>query len=301
MMKQADHADTHILVVKDDDIERETLCDALVGHGYKTQSRRGGLDAVAEVQHELFNLSLMDYNMPDIDGMSAARIVCDLIFENNRPKIVVLTETRKGVPASEASLKRRFGSVIARPFKQSALTACIDRATEMAAGQAARRKQHAAPALKLGTPKPLGEPSGKTAASASVTIAKPWILPVENHHMHRYALWHMLEHDEKSADTAGNGFGAVQETRDTDYDLVLINDRLPDIDGLGMAGLVLRSKVEKGRLSIVTLAIGADLLAEQEATTGSAFIIVVTKPQDLHILLATVRRHFSHQPRKPHE
>lgn len=62
-----------VLVVDDIATNRELLRTMLTRMGHAPQLAESGIDAIAAVQREAFDVVLMDVNMPDMDGLEATR------------------------------------------------------------------------------------------------------------------------------------------------------------------------------------------------------------------------------------
>ena len=62
-------SDCHILVVDDDDVERESIADLLVDEGYWVSIARDGLEALQRIKENPdISLVLLDMNMPVMSG-----------------------------------------------------------------------------------------------------------------------------------------------------------------------------------------------------------------------------------------
>ena len=64
-----------ILLIEDNEQNRDALSRRLQRHGYDVIMAVDGLQGVAMAQSELPALILMDLNLPDIDGWEATRIL----------------------------------------------------------------------------------------------------------------------------------------------------------------------------------------------------------------------------------
>ena len=57
-----------ILVIDDDRSIRETLALALQGEGYIVNTAENGQEAIAKTDANFFNLAIVDWGLPDIQG-----------------------------------------------------------------------------------------------------------------------------------------------------------------------------------------------------------------------------------------
>lgn len=64
-----------ILVVEDDPNTRDGLIELLRDEGYQVAGAQLGLQAVKRVSDESCDIVLIDYSLPDIDGLEVCRMV----------------------------------------------------------------------------------------------------------------------------------------------------------------------------------------------------------------------------------
>jgi len=60
----------NILVIDDDKIIRETLAIALENEGYSVGKAENGREAIAKSYENFYNIAIVDWRLPDIDGTS---------------------------------------------------------------------------------------------------------------------------------------------------------------------------------------------------------------------------------------
>ncbi len=74
----------HILVIDDEASIRESLCAFLEDHGYLVKAVESAEDALALLQHERFDLAIVDMRLPGESGdvfiVKAARLMKELRF-----------------------------------------------------------------------------------------------------------------------------------------------------------------------------------------------------------------------------
>jgi len=102
------------LIVDDSDAMRRILMQSLIQAGIKEFGQAAdGLEAVAEVEKNPYDLVLMDWNMPKMSGLEALKKIRDL--GKTMPVIMVTTEAEKGRIIE--ALKAGANNYIVKPFK----------------------------------------------------------------------------------------------------------------------------------------------------------------------------------------
>jgi len=86
-----------VLVVEDDEINREVCCTMLARLGFRNEGVANGREAVHAVLHERYDFVLMDLVMPVMDGIRATSTICDLVPEDRRPVIIALSASTSAV------------------------------------------------------------------------------------------------------------------------------------------------------------------------------------------------------------
>ncbi len=141
---------SRILVVEDDDLQQAMLTAALASRGYEVEVASDGLTAVHELRAGGYDLALIDYNLPEIDGLASARLLRDLMAEEDRPKLIAVTAAADSLGIREASW-RVFDAVVPKSLELSALLTIVDTHLRAAtAVQTARAAETAWRELGLG-------------------------------------------------------------------------------------------------------------------------------------------------------
>jgi CheY-like chemotaxis protein len=80
-----------ILLVDDDTLAQDLLKSVLQTRGYVVDTAEDGFAAVRMLRNERYDLALIDYHMPDLDGFASARLLRDVSSGDDGPKLVAVT------------------------------------------------------------------------------------------------------------------------------------------------------------------------------------------------------------------
>jgi CheY-like chemotaxis protein len=115
-----------VLVVDDEPLVRQLLCDILQGAGYITHAAEGGLQAVEIARKEIIDVVLLDIMMPGMSGLEVLARLGELI--PNSPVVIVTAS-----PTSEhaiAALRLGAFDFIVKGVKSEAMLSTVARAVE---------------------------------------------------------------------------------------------------------------------------------------------------------------------------
>nr|WP_321411366.1 hybrid sensor histidine kinase/response regulator [uncultured Carboxylicivirga sp.] len=122
-MESKQEAIGKILIVDDNLINIQILGNLLEAEGYSTEFAFNGIDALSWIEHESFDLLLLDVMMPGMDGFE----VCSRIRENNQfddlPIIFLTAKTDSESTAKGFLLKAQ--DYVYKPFEVNELLARI--------------------------------------------------------------------------------------------------------------------------------------------------------------------------------
>lgn len=133
---------TRILIAEDDTLQGAVLLSALERRGYAADIVTDGLQAVRRLHTGSYDLALLDYHLPELDGLAAARILRDVLPHARHPYMIAITATAEGLEAKEGLVgASSFDAIVS---KRSGLPALLDVIDANVAATAARHADIAA-------------------------------------------------------------------------------------------------------------------------------------------------------------
>ena len=128
----AERMPLRILLAEDNEVNRKVALRMLKGFGYDADVAGNGLEAIAAVQRQPYDLVLMDIQMPEMDGLEATRrIVRDVPFEL-RPRIVAMSANALREDA-DAAVAAGVDDYVVKPISVPMLRAALERSSALIA------------------------------------------------------------------------------------------------------------------------------------------------------------------------
>jgi len=216
-----------VLVVDDYDLNRRIYCEQLRSWGCLVGEAPGGAEALsllrAAVDVAPYDLVLLDMRMPEMDGeMTAAAIKADPRLVDV-PLVLLSSACARGTPAELQA--RGFAAALTKPVRRKHLFDTVSSVTGRA-----RRKRPRAP-----------EPSRGSNLHLGLRI-----LLAEDNEVNRKVALRMLERLGCQAMAVENGAQAVTASERDDYDLVLMDVQMPEMDGFEATALIRRREARTG-------------------------------------------------------
>jgi GAF domain-containing protein/CheY-like chemotaxis protein len=255
------------LVVDDNQTNRRILVAQLERWGLRVRDTASPKEALAWITAgEVFDVALLDYRMPELDGLELSEAI--RAARPNGPRIVLVS--------SFGSQDRRHPAIdayLTKPVRPSALhDSLVTVLSERGATDAAPRRTVERPAMdaELGQRFPLR------------------VLLAEDNPVNRKLALRLLERMGYAADVATNGLEAIDAIGRTTYDLVLMDVQMPEMDGLE-ATRQIRSRWPGSGPRIVAMTANA-LTEDREACLAAGMDDYVSKPIRVEELAAALQR-----------
>jgi len=205
-----------ILVVDDNDAAREVLLDQLKGFRFEPHSVASGEAALKELSASMdqpYQLVLMDWKMPGLDGIETARLIRkDPQLGPGLPIILVTAFGREEVmhKAEKAGIR----GFLIKPVNPSLLLNTILESL----GRELAPRQH----------KPQTQ---EQASDAERLIKGKCVLLAEDNPINQQLAVEILSSAGVDVDVASNGLEAVEMVQNGSYDAVLMDVQMPEMDG----------------------------------------------------------------------
>jgi CheY-like chemotaxis protein len=114
-----------ILVVDDNDFARETTADMVEHFGWDVDEAANGLQALAILRANSFDLVLMDCEMPGMDGLETTRIALEQAGDD--PPVVVAITAHQGNDHVQACRAAGMREHLGKPFSLKLLGELLSR------------------------------------------------------------------------------------------------------------------------------------------------------------------------------
>jgi CheY-like chemotaxis protein/HPt (histidine-containing phosphotransfer) domain-containing protein len=146
-----------ILLAEDNPVNQMLVLRLLERLGYRTDVAANGLEVIESLRRQPYDVVLMDVQMPEVDGLEAARAIGHTWSPERRPRIIATTAnvTKED---REACLAAGMDDYLGKPIRVGELVAALNRCQPLVEAAAAEATARPAPAevIEAGT---VGEPS----------------------------------------------------------------------------------------------------------------------------------------------
>jgi two-component system, sensor histidine kinase and response regulator len=261
------------LVVDDSETAREVLVEMLRGKGCEVDTADSGqaaLDrlAAAAERGESYDLVLMDWRMPGMDGIEAARRIKHGRGMSPTPAILMVTAFGREQVIARANEAGLDGFLI-KPVNESLLYESIAELFGRTGGPAQRSTSRAPSQLPI-------ELQGRQ------------ILLVEDNPINRELASELLHDLGLRVEIAENGVEGVRRAIREAFDLVLMDIQMPEMDGLSATRLI-RQQPRLARLPVIAMTAHA-MSGDREKSLAAGMNDHITKPIDPRRLVETLVR-----------
>lgn len=258
-----------VLIVDDNPTARDILLETCRQLGWEPTAVATGAAALSAQQAAItagdpFGLVLVDWKMPEMDGLETSRRLREMIADTHSCIIVVVTAFSRETVWSQAPQAGAQG-VLSKPVTPSQLFDAVS-------------DSYGSGLQTMPPPTPPKLPR----------LAGRHILIVEDNAINQEVAQGILQSEGAIVTLAGNGHEAVEAVlaATTDFDLVLMDMQMPVMDGLE-ATRYLRSHERLAALPIIAMTANA-MQADREKCLTAGMNDHVAKPLDVEHLVETI-------------
>ncbi len=122
----AEQLPLRILLVEDNPVNQKVALHLLQRLGYRADVAGNGLEVLEALHRQSYDVVLMDVQMPEMDGLSATRRICQQWSHTSRPRIIAMTANAMQEDR-EACLKAGMDDYVSKPVRVEALVQALNR------------------------------------------------------------------------------------------------------------------------------------------------------------------------------
>ncbi len=211
---------TRVLIVDDSEASRDVLSSIVCNFGMYSYTVESGEAAITELQRAAdagepgYNLLLLDWHMPGIDGMECAHQIKMMSHNEPMPALVMVTAHNREDILQNAQSDHLDGFLL-KPVSPSLLLSAILNALNLESTEVRRHPQ----------------PESRHEQSLAGILGAR-ILVVEDNPTNQQIATEMLEGLGANVTVSDNGQQALQRVDEEQFDLVLMDIQMPVMDGI---------------------------------------------------------------------
>ena len=262
------------LAVDDIDMNLEIISRQLKGFGMDVACCSDGFDALAEVERAWHrgsphDIVFIDQMMPGLAGETLAERIRS-IPQLSETKLVLISSA--GQHGRGDGARRVLDAVLDKPIRQRDLLSCL-------------ATLYAVPTTQAARPAPVAEPV-VPPVQISVTKARGLrVLLAEDNKINQKFALAVLAKGGHEVRVAENGHQAVDAMRRGDYDVILMDIQMPELDGIQATKQIRALPGAKSGIPIIALTAHA-LSGAREEYIAAGMSDYISKPVDQTILLS---------------
>lgn len=264
----------NLLVVEDDDLQRQSIVD-LIGNGdVHTTAVATGADALAALQIQQFDCLVLDLGLPDMTGLALIEQIKLALEDQGRPPLPIIVYTGKELTRQEETqLKRLTDTIIIKDV----------RSPERLLDETSLFLHR----VQANLPLPQRKMLQQLHETDPVLMDKK-VLIVDDDVRNIFALTSLLEEYQMQVLFAENGQEGIDLVQQTpDLDIVLMDVMMPGMDGYETMRQ-LRQRPELRHLPIIALTAKA-MQGDREKCIEAGASDYIAKPVDSEQLISLLR------------
>lgn len=247
-------ASKRLLVIDANATSRYVLSSLASGWGLEVEAVNTPAEAIAAIQEsKAFDVVLIDRQLPGMDGLALGHEIRQL--ERGQKMPVVLMSNLEGLPQQERS---RLTAILPKPIKRQELFDALINLLDVNSKTERASISH-------------------ISKSALDESPKLQILLAEDNEINQKVACRMLERIGYEADIAANGVAVIEALRHTDYDIILMDLQMPEMDGFETTSIIREKGVAEHQPYIIALTANA-MKGDRERCLQAGMNDYISKP-----------------------
>ncbi|NEX64204.1 PAS domain-containing hybrid sensor histidine kinase/response regulator [Noviherbaspirillum galbum] len=204
-------AGKHVLVVDDNSTNRRILVKQSLLWGMVPSAAASGVEALDLIRHgHSFDVGILDMSMPEMDGLRLANEIRK--YRDNLALPLIMLTSVSHRPHAPDLQRASFAAYLNKPIKPTALFDALTHAMRLGA---------------VTVPVAAPAPEGRLADRLPLKI-----LVAEDNTVNQKVVQQLLAHLGYRADVVANGVEVLDALERQNYDVVLMDVQMPEMDGL---------------------------------------------------------------------
>lgn len=252
----------HMLVVDDSSTVTRVIRHQALSWGMRVTVCHDPREALASIRMQAnlkdpYDIVLLDHLMPGMNGIQlATRIHDDLMISH--PLVLVMLTGAQDAPTTNLARNVGIHKMLTKPVSGRRLRRALTEALGMLSHQAVPGQENVAPDPLLR------------------------ILVAEDHLLSQKVIRGMLGKLGLDADVVGNGLEALAAVQEKQYDLILMDCEMPEMDGFEATRRIREMERHQGKKPVPIIALTAHILREhRERSLAAGMNAHVAKPVEL--------------------
>jgi len=281
-LHEPDIRDMKTLVVDDSNAISEIYSDMLQSFSFKTATVSSGREALRVLEKaaappdaDPFGLVLLDWKMPEMDGIETARRIRQSSLIKPAPKLILMTAFGREEIIRKAE-EEKFDGFLLKPVDQSLLFDAII---------AAFGREYALQSREI-TPDTTTEAQRLQIDGASVLV-------VEDNELNRQVARELLESAGVIVYEVVNGLEALESVKKETFDAILMDIQMPEMDGFTATKMMRKDGIDIPIIAMTAHAMKGD----REKCLAAGMDDHIAKPVDQRRLFAILSSHIKTKAR----
>jgi PAS domain S-box-containing protein len=262
--KWADFQGKRVLIVDDNQTNLNILSIQCNAWGMLPRTTTSPGEALRWIRaHDPFDVAVLDFHMPEMDGVALAKTIK---AEENRGPLPLILFSSSGMHTSDSPSEDLFAAIITKPLKLSALF-------ETFAGV-------------LSTQRPAESRRINLARESLTRLSEKFplkILVAEDNAVNQKLAQRLLQQLGYSCEVVGNGKEVLEILSRQTFDMIFMDVQMPELDGISTTKQILATTPPHRRPKIIALTAEA-MAGDRERCIDAGMDDYLSKPMRLETL-----------------